>query len=165
MLVAYSSMATVAAEHGYGRNDLTDDEEARSAYFRSIAQTFSLLSTGASKATVGFFLLRLVYAMWMKVAIWFVMLFMGIMSICEFIPGTTLRELLPALPFLFRVANPYNHLVNSGRNLHLGSLQALRLYLGREARRRMHQHYSSVHDLGSYVTPAPSDQSPDGVID
>lgn len=81
MLVCYSSMATVAAEHGYGRNDLTPDEEARSTYFRSIAQTFSLLSTGASKATVGFFLLRLVYAMWMKIAIWFMMIFMGIMSI------------------------------------------------------------------------------------
>lgn len=81
MLVAYSAMATVAAEHGYGRSNLTPAEEARSTYFRSIAQTFSLLSTGSSKATVGFFLLRLVYAMWMKIAIWFIMLFMGILSV------------------------------------------------------------------------------------
>lgn len=127
MLVAYSAMATVAAEHGYGRSNLTPAEEARSTYFRSIAQTFSLLSTGSSKATVGFFLLRLVYAMWMKIAIWFIMLFMGILSVCEFGFRTTSLRGAAAMVYFLSLADHNARLDDSGRYLHLGRLQALRL--------------------------------------
>ncbi|KAM0331278.1 hypothetical protein ACHAQA_002948 [Verticillium albo-atrum] len=46
-----------------------------------IAQTFSLLATGTSKASVGFFLLRLVVVQWQVISIWVIMVIMGILSI------------------------------------------------------------------------------------
>ncbi|KAK6836991.1 hypothetical protein PG987_007486 [Apiospora arundinis] len=81
LIVAYSSLETVAAYHGYGQYDLDGDTVARSTYFRMIGQTFSLIATGASKATVGLFLLRLVVVRWMIIAIWVVMAVMGILSV------------------------------------------------------------------------------------
>ncbi|KAK8062103.1 hypothetical protein PG997_014200 [Apiospora hydei] len=80
LIVAYSSLETVAAYHGYGQYDLDGDTIARSTYFRMLGQTFSLIATGASKATVGLFLLRLVVVRWMIIAIWVVMAIMGILS-------------------------------------------------------------------------------------
>ncbi|KAK8030222.1 hypothetical protein PG993_011513 [Apiospora rasikravindrae] len=80
LIVAYSSLETVAAYHGYGQYDLDGDTIARSTYFRMLGQTFSLIATGASKATVGLFLLRLVVVRWMVIAIWVVMVIMGILS-------------------------------------------------------------------------------------
>ncbi|KAI1334088.1 hypothetical protein F5Y15DRAFT_430106 [Xylariaceae sp. FL0016] len=81
LMVAYSAMATVAAYHGYGRSDLSPAANVDATYYRMIAQTFSLLAVGTSKASVGSFLLRIVFAVWMKVAIWTVMVIMGILSI------------------------------------------------------------------------------------
>ncbi|KAK8116547.1 uncharacterized protein PG998_004828 [Apiospora kogelbergensis] len=81
LIIAYSSLETVAAYHGYGQYDLDGDAVARSTYFRMIGQTFSLIATGASKATVGLFLLRLVVVRWMIIAIWVVMALMGILSV------------------------------------------------------------------------------------
>ncbi|KAK7959929.1 uncharacterized protein PG986_004783 [Apiospora aurea] len=80
LIVAYSSLETVAAYHGYGQYDLDGDTIAKSTYFRMLGQTFSLIATGASKATVGLFLLRLVVVRWMIIAIWVVMAIMGILS-------------------------------------------------------------------------------------
>ncbi|KAK8112433.1 hypothetical protein PG984_012959 [Apiospora sp. TS-2023a] len=80
LIVAYSSLETVAAYHGYGQYDLDGDGVARSTYFRMIGQTFSLIATGTSKFTVGLFLLRLVVVRWMIIAIWVVMAIMGILS-------------------------------------------------------------------------------------
>ncbi|KAK7964488.1 hypothetical protein PG988_011462 [Apiospora saccharicola] len=86
LIVAYSSLETVAAYHGYGQYDLDGDAVARSTYFRMIGQTFSLIATGASKFTVGLFLLRLVVVRWMIIAIWVVMAIMGILSTCSSTP-------------------------------------------------------------------------------
>lgn len=83
LVVAYSSLETVAAHHGYGQYDLDGDTVARSTYFRMIGQTFSLIATGSSKFTVGLFLLRLVVVRWMIIAIWVVMGIMGILSTCS----------------------------------------------------------------------------------
>lgn len=70
--------------HGYGRRDLTPAQEADAAYWRMIAQTFSLLATSTSKACVGFFLLRLVVVRWQRVSIWAIVVVMGFLGISEF---------------------------------------------------------------------------------
>lgn len=80
-MVAYSAMTTVAAHNGYGRNDLTPEENVDATYYRMIGQTFSLIATGASKASVGFFLLRLVVVPWQIISIQVIMVVMGILSI------------------------------------------------------------------------------------
>ncbi|KAM0275918.1 hypothetical protein ACHAQH_007260 [Verticillium albo-atrum] len=79
--VGYSALGTVAVIHGYGRDDLTAAEDVEATYYRMIAQTFSLLATGTSKASVGFFLLRLVVVRWQVISIWVIMSIMGILSI------------------------------------------------------------------------------------
>ncbi|KAG7110300.1 hypothetical protein HYQ44_011202 [Verticillium longisporum] len=81
LTLGYSIMGTVAAIHGYGRDDLTAAEDVVATYYRMIAQTFSLLATGTSKASVGFFLLRLVVVRWQIISIWAIMSVMGILSI------------------------------------------------------------------------------------
>lgn len=82
--VAYSSLATVACLRGYGRSDLDAASTADTTFWRMVAQTFSLLATGTSKASVGFFLLRIVAAQWHKVVIWGVVGVMGVLSLREF---------------------------------------------------------------------------------
>ncbi|KAG7140370.1 hypothetical protein HYQ45_018832 [Verticillium longisporum] len=81
LTLGYSIMGTVAAIHGYGRDDLTAPEDVEATYYRMIAQSFSLLATGTSKASVGFFLLRLVVVRWQIISIWAIMSVMGILSI------------------------------------------------------------------------------------
>jgi hypothetical protein len=81
LTIAYSSVGTVACIHGFGRSDLDPDGIADVAYWRMIAQTFSLVATGTSKASVGFFLLRLVVARWQRIVLYVIMAIMMILSI------------------------------------------------------------------------------------
>lgn len=83
-MIGFSAFTTVAARHGYGRDDLNADEEVSAAYYRMTAQSFSLIATGTSKASVGFFLLRLTAIQWQIISIWVIMIVMGIMAICMF---------------------------------------------------------------------------------
>jgi hypothetical protein len=77
----YSTGATIATLHGYGRKDLNPAQESDAAYWRMIAQSFSLIVTATSKACVGFFLLRLVVAQWQRISIWAIMSVMGFLAI------------------------------------------------------------------------------------
>ncbi|KAI0014634.1 hypothetical protein F4780DRAFT_774346 [Xylariomycetidae sp. FL0641] len=81
LMTAYSSVITVAVEHGYGKHHLAGEEQVSATYYRLVGQTFSILATGTSKASVGSFMLRLVFARWQKILIWAVMLIMGILSV------------------------------------------------------------------------------------
>ncbi|KAI1842960.1 hypothetical protein JX266_010813 [Neoarthrinium moseri] len=81
LVVLFSSFMQVAAEHGYGRSDLDEDTRIAAAYWRSIGQSFSLLATGTSKASVGFFLLRIVVVRWQRIAVWVFMTFLFLASI------------------------------------------------------------------------------------
>ncbi|KAK9413404.1 putative Integral membrane protein [Seiridium unicorne] len=76
LVVAYSSTMQVAAEHGYGQSNLDPQTRTDANYWRTIGQTFSLMSTGTSKASVGLFLLRLTVIRWQRIAIWFLIAFM-----------------------------------------------------------------------------------------
>ncbi|KAI1504699.1 hypothetical protein F5X99DRAFT_432488 [Biscogniauxia marginata] len=81
LIVAYSAMIHVAVEYGYGRYDLDGDDAVEATYFRMIGQTFSILAVGTSKASVGAFLLRLVFVWWQKIAVWAVVVVMGLLSV------------------------------------------------------------------------------------
>ncbi|KAI0601997.1 hypothetical protein F4775DRAFT_588816 [Biscogniauxia sp. FL1348] len=81
LIVAYCSMIHVAVLHGYGRPLDLDGAAVDATYFRMVGQTFSLLAVGTSKASVGAFLLRLVFVRWQKIAVWAVILVMGGLSV------------------------------------------------------------------------------------
>ncbi|KAI0149158.1 hypothetical protein BJ166DRAFT_596132 [Pestalotiopsis sp. NC0098] len=76
LLVAYSSIMQVAAEHGYGQDDLSPDAKTTANYWRTIGQSFSLVATGASKVSVGLFLLRLTVVRWQRIAVYTLVVFM-----------------------------------------------------------------------------------------
>ncbi|KAF7534199.1 hypothetical protein G7054_g6406 [Neopestalotiopsis clavispora] len=76
LAVAFSSIMQVAAEHGYGQTDLDPDSRADSSFWRTLGQTFSIVATGTSKASVGLFLLRLTVVRWQRITIYILVVFM-----------------------------------------------------------------------------------------
>lgn len=73
----------VAAEHGYGQDDLSPDAKTTANYWRTIGQSFSLVATGASKVSVGLFLLRLTVVRWQRIAVYTLVVFMMTTAIRE----------------------------------------------------------------------------------
>ena len=80
----YASLGTVACLYGYGRDDLDPAQTAEMTYWRMAAQTPALLGTATSKASVGFFMLRLVAKRWHKITIYIVLGIMSVLSVGTF---------------------------------------------------------------------------------
>lgn len=74
----------VAAEHGYGQDNLDPDAQTDATYWRTIGQSFSLVATGVSKASVGLFLLRLTIIKWQRLSIYALIIFMMTAAICKY---------------------------------------------------------------------------------
>ncbi|EGY14177.1 uncharacterized protein VDAG_05341 [Verticillium dahliae VdLs.17] len=123
LTLGYSIMGTVAAIHGYGRDDLTAPEDVEATYYRMIAQSFSLLATGTSKASVGFFLLRLVVVRWQIISIWAIMSVMGILSILGTIAVDIYFAVLPWI-FIFKLNLSRREKLTIAGSLSLGILAA-----------------------------------------
>ena len=83
LAVAFSSIMQVAAEHGYGQTDLDPDSRADSSFWRTLGQTFSIVATGTSKASVGLFLLRLTVVRWQRITIYILVVFMMTIGVCK----------------------------------------------------------------------------------
>lgn len=130
-------MGTVAAIHGYGRDDLTAPEDVEATYYRMIAQSFSLLATGTSKASVGFFLLRLVVVRWQIISIWAIMSVMGILSIRKI-------NVLFVLPLRIIQADKSD----SQHIPHVARMSTYAVRLRREPQWHLLQHGSSRGDAG-----------------
>ncbi|KAI5922871.1 hypothetical protein F4810DRAFT_711182 [Camillea tinctor] len=81
LMLAFCAVIQVAVLHGYGRSDLQGNDAVDATYFRMIGQTFSVLAVGASKASVGALLLRLVLVRWQKIAVWVVVVVIGVLSV------------------------------------------------------------------------------------
>lgn len=81
--MAFSSIMQVAAEHGYGQTDLDPDSRADSSFWRTLGQTFSIVATGTSKASVGLFLLRLTVVRWQRITIYILVVFMMTIGVCK----------------------------------------------------------------------------------
>lgn len=81
----------MACLYGYGRDDLDPAQTAEMTFWRMAAQTPALLGTATSKASVGFFMLRLVAKRWHKITIYVVLGIMSILSVGRFLATPTTR--------------------------------------------------------------------------
>ncbi|KAK0744867.1 hypothetical protein B0T21DRAFT_380984 [Apiosordaria backusii] len=87
LLLCYTIMTTIAAQHGFGQNmwDIPDIEDlVQAILFEAIGQTFAVVGMAVAKWSLGLFLLRLVTQKWHKVAIWATMgsLMAASISVC-----------------------------------------------------------------------------------
>ncbi|KAK8062670.1 hypothetical protein PG997_014767, partial [Apiospora hydei] len=69
LMVASDVVITVAVGKGFGRDDLDEDTKYNTIFWRDVGQSNALVATAAAKASVGFFMIRLVIARWQKVLI------------------------------------------------------------------------------------------------
>ncbi|KAK8029540.1 beta-lactamase family protein [Apiospora rasikravindrae] len=69
LMVASDAVITVAVGKGFGRDDLDEDTKYNTIFWRDVGQSNALVATAAAKASVGFFMIRLVIARWQKVLI------------------------------------------------------------------------------------------------
>ncbi|KAK4171451.1 hypothetical protein QBC36DRAFT_366486 [Triangularia setosa] len=87
LLLCYTIMTTIAAQHGFGQNmfDIADVEDlVKAILFEAIGQTFAVVGMAVAKWSLGLFLLRLVTQTWHKVVIWITMgsLMAASISVC-----------------------------------------------------------------------------------
>ncbi|KAH7025000.1 uncharacterized protein B0I36DRAFT_376745 [Microdochium trichocladiopsis] len=123
LTAAYSSVATVACLHGYGRSDLDAAATADTTLWRMVAQTFSLLATGTSKASVGFFLLRIVAAQWHRLVVWAVVGVMGVLSLLGTVAADFIFVILSWI-FIWKLNSPRRDKTILAASLSLGLFAA-----------------------------------------
>ncbi|KAK8079299.1 hypothetical protein PG994_003106 [Apiospora phragmitis] len=93
LMVASDTVIAVAVGKGFGRDDLDEDTKYNTIFWRDVGQTNALVATAAAKASVGFFMIRLVIVRWQKILISMAVGAIG--AIC--ILGTVFIDLLFAL--------------------------------------------------------------------
>ncbi|KAK6836101.1 hypothetical protein PG987_006596 [Apiospora arundinis] len=81
LMVASDAVITVAVGKGFGRDDLDEDTRYNTIFWRDVGQSNALVATAAAKASVGFFMIRLVIARWQKVLISAAMGALGVVCI------------------------------------------------------------------------------------
>ncbi|KAK8045876.1 hypothetical protein PG996_013940 [Apiospora saccharicola] len=69
LMIASDAVITVAVGKGFGREDLDEDAKYNTIFWRDLGQSNALVATAAAKASVGFFMIRLVIVRWQKVLI------------------------------------------------------------------------------------------------
>ncbi|KAK7912186.1 hypothetical protein PG985_014667 [Apiospora marii] len=69
LMVASDAVITVAVGKGFGRDDLDEDTKYTTIFWRDLGQSNALVATAAAKASVGFFMIRLVIVRWQKILI------------------------------------------------------------------------------------------------
>lgn len=85
-MVASDAVITVAVGKGFGRDDLDEDTKYNTIFWRDVGQSNALVATAAAKASVGFFMIRLVIVRWQKVLISMAMGALGAICVRECFP-------------------------------------------------------------------------------
>ncbi|KXJ89625.1 hypothetical protein Micbo1qcDRAFT_205937 [Microdochium bolleyi] len=127
LIILFAAFGTVACLNGYGRDDLDPAAKAGMVFWRLFAQALAMLATATSKASVGFFLLRLIAKPWHKTVILIVMVVMTILSTSMAV-GTIMVDVVYAVLawlFIWKLSNPLQEKIVLGGSLSLGIFAAV----------------------------------------
>ncbi|KAK3303642.1 uncharacterized protein B0T15DRAFT_402521 [Chaetomium strumarium] len=85
-LLIFTIFTTLAGNHGFGQtmDEIGDiDQAVRATLYECIGQGFAIVGMAIAKASLGFFLLRLVTIPWHRIAIWSAMTLVMLASIAQ----------------------------------------------------------------------------------
>lgn len=121
-MVASDAAITVAVGKGFGRDDLDEDTKYNTIFWRDVGQSNALVATAAAKASVGFFMTRLVIVRWQKILISMAMGTLGVICVREYLALVRIR--------FVSCRGPTNSLARSNGHFYMGCMHAHRVLLG-----------------------------------